>query len=106
MKKLEKPNLKEQELNIDTFGEIMNEFIKKNEVQMLITMPEGTQEPVLKDNTGCSPAVQFYILLAAMGNVIEELINLGLDPDKKESFVDGALDMVKEALMDEGKGDA
>ena len=103
MKKMEKPDLKRQELNIDTFGEIMDEFIKKNMVQMLITLPEGTLEPVLEDNTGCGVAVQFYILLAAMGTAVEELISLGLDPDQKESFIDGCLGLVKESLMKEGK---
>ena len=103
MKKMEKPDLKRQELNIDTFGEIMDEFIKKNMVQMLITLPEGTLEPVLEDNTGCGVAVQFYILLAAMGTAVEELISLGLDPDQKESFIEGCLGLVKESLMKEGK---
>ena len=38
------------ELDLDKFGEIMDDFLKKNEIRMLITLPEGSIEPVVEDN--------------------------------------------------------
>ena len=60
------------ELNIDTFGEIMDDFIEKNHIQMLIDIPEGTNEPQIKDNAQLGGVVQFYILLTAMKPIYKD----------------------------------
>ena len=43
---------KQEELTLEKFGEIMDEFLKNNEIRMLITLPEGTVEPQIQDNIG------------------------------------------------------
>ena len=53
-------------MDIDKFGEIIDEFLKVNHVQMLIDMPEGTEDVTIKDNVGMGPTVHFYILLQAL----------------------------------------
>ena len=38
-------------MDLEKFGEIIDNFLKENHVQMLIDMPEGTIEPIVKDKT-------------------------------------------------------
>ena len=94
MKKMNK------ELTIEEFGEIIDAFLKKNEINMLITLPEGTDKPQIRDNTGLGCTVQFYILLAAIQPVFKEMLET-LEPGEtqKESLIDGMLELVKDDLM-------
>lgn len=97
-----------KELNIDTFGEIIDNFLKENPVQILITMGNGTLDPDIKDNTGLGVVGSFYILLHAIAKAMNDLLDMQdkngdtlLDPRKKEQLVDGILELVKEELMAE-----
>ena len=92
-----------KELNIDTFGEIMDKFIEDNPIQMLIEMPEGTIEPEIADNVGMGSVIQFYILMHALekvssGMILRQLKGM-LDPTKIEDVIDGMLDLVKNSIM-------
>ena len=86
-------------MDLDTFGKLMDEFIEKNHVQMLIDMPEGTNEPVVKDNTGLGPVIQFYILLAAIKPIYIKMAGL-VGVKRDEQLIDGVLDLVKGELME------
>ena len=83
------------ELSIDTFGEIVDNFLKKTHVQMLIEMPEGTIEPEIDDGV-----VQFYILLQALKPIYKSIHDDILDHSKHEHFIDTLLALVKKDLMD------
>ena len=37
-------------LDLDTFGDLMDGFIKQNEINMLLTIPEGSMEVKVQDN--------------------------------------------------------
>ena len=91
-------------LNIDTFGNIMDEFIEKNHIQMLIDIPAGTNEPQISDNAQLGGVVQFYILLAAMKPVYKDIYDKILDHDGQEAFIDGILNVVKKDLMEVAEG--
>lgn len=96
-------NKTNEELTIEKFGEIMDDFLKSNEINMLITLPEGTEEPKISDNTGMGCVVQFYILLAAIPAVFKTMFEtMGLDENKKESLINGMLELVKGELMNYG----
>ena len=88
-------------LDIDTFGEIVDEALKRNRVQLLATMPEGSLDVEIQDNTGGGPVMQFYIawriLKAAMDATFEIL---PLDPDKKGEILDEMLKIVKDNVME------
>lgn len=92
------------ELDIDTFGEIMDKFMEDNPIQMFIEMPEGTIEPEITDNTQMGSVIQFYILLHALEKVTSEMILRQLkgmlDPAKTEDVIDGMLELVKSSVMD------
>ena len=87
-------------LDLDTFGEVMNGFIKENKVTMLVTLPEGSDDPVIKDNIkmGCVP--QFYILTKAIVPIFMEIYDRILDHSRWEEFVDKTLEMVKEEIAE------
>ena len=87
-------------LSFDTFGEIIDNFLKKAHVQMLIEMPEGTIEPEIDDNVGLGGVVQFYILLQALKPIYKSIHDDILDHSKHEHFIDALLALVKKDLMD------
>ena len=92
------------EMNLDNFGEIMDDFLKENHIQMLIDMPEGTIDPVVKDNAGIGAVVKFYIILNSLIPVCEEMKkDIGI-PDgytkEWEKMLDDILDLVKRDLLE------
>ena len=63
----------------------MDDFLKKNEIRMLITLPEGDIEPVVEDNVGLGSTVHFYILLNSIGAVCEQMQkDVGIDKSSAE----------------------
>ena len=94
------PNEAKEMLTIETFGEIMDEFLKTSHVQMLIDIPEGTIEPEITDNIGMGGVMQFYILLTAIVPIYKNMLIPLLDPAKKEDFIDSILGLLKEDLME------
>ena len=93
-----------EELNIDTFGKIMDEFIKENHVQLLIDLPEGTNEPQIRNNTRLGGVVNFYILMAALKPIYKDIHDTLLDHSKHEQFIDAILKLVKAELMEVAEG--
>lgn len=86
-------------MDIEKFGEIMDDFLKDNHVIMQIEMPEGSDVPEVKDNTGCGPGIQFYMLLKAMPYMLDEMISVTGDLEV-EGFLDGVLELVKKDVLD------
>ena len=92
-----------RELNLDTFGEIMDEFLKENKIQMLITIPEGSITPEVRDNVVLGPVVHFYILLKTLTAVVKETVDvMSIDAGSPEweHTVDVMLYLVKQDIMD------
>lgn len=86
------------ELNLDTFGEIMDKFINDAHVQLLIDMPEGTTDAVLKDNTGMGVVVQFYIILNAVEAVYKDMVKTMELDDSDDKLIDSLLDLLKQSI--------
>ena len=90
-------------LDLDTFGEIMDEFIEKNECVMLITMPEGTHTPSIKENMGIGPVGSLYFLFAAIPVLFGDMVKmLELAGDRKEveTLANGILDLVRRDMIE------
>lgn len=89
------------ELNLETFGDVMNALITQSNVKMLIELPEGTQVPKLTA-TGIG-TVDFYILLAAIPSVFRDMVD---EMGGKENItdagkmIDAMLDMVKADMLE------
>ena len=92
------------EFNLDNFGEIMDDFLRKNVINMLITLPDGTLEPVVEDNVGLGSTVHFYILLNSICTVCKQMQkDMGIDKKSAEwaNVVHALLKMVEAELLDE-----
>lgn len=90
-------------LNLDTFGEIMDEFLKENKIQMLIILPEGSETPEIESNARLGPVVYFYILLKALTTVVKETVDvmsINAGSPEWEHTVDVMLSLVKQDIMD------
>lgn len=92
-------------MDLEKFGEIIDNFLKENHVQMLIEMPEGTLEPIIKDNIGAGSVMKFYFLLNAISEVGKEMKNdMSIPSDDREGWeevVDAILKLLKAELMEE-----
>ena len=99
--------MKKRELNLDSFGEMMDNFIRANEIKMLLTIPEGSMEVEVQDNVGAGGVMQFYIMLNTIKTIAnrmkEDMKNGGLelDDDKWEETVDSLFALLKNELMEE-----
>ena len=96
-------NEQANELNLDKFGEIMDDFLKKNEIRMMVTLPEGSIEPVVEDNVGLGSTVHFYILLNSFRAVCEQMQkDIGIDKASAEwaNVVHELLKMVEGELLE------
>lgn len=89
------------ELNMDTFGQIMDEFLTKNEIVMQITLPEGTEEATIKSNVEAG-VVELFILLKAIPAVWRKMVQgiCGLPKEGQEEFADGILELIKKEMME------
>lgn len=90
------------ELNLDSFGEIIDRFLMDNEVQMLLTLPKGTLDVQVQDNTGLGITVQFYILLNAIIPICDAMVkDMGIDRKSAEweEVADTLLGMIKDEIM-------
>lgn len=96
-----------KELNIDTFGAIMDDFIKDADIQLVIGMPKGTTKPTLFDNTFNAPVIQLCILMNAIGPTIKKIWETTdkdgepmFRPDTMEEFIDEVLKLIKADIME------
>ena len=94
----------EKALNIDTFGEIIDEFLDANDVQMLITIPKGTNRPKVEDNIGIGPVGAFYFILKCIAPIANDMFSLfddkGGEAFEKEKLADALCDLVKNEIME------
>lgn len=92
------------ELNIDSFGAIVDEFLDNNDCQMLITFRKGNPVPEVTDNMGGGPVLTFYFILKAITPTFAELCNLisgkGTEGFDKEQLANALCELVKAEIMD------
>lgn len=88
-------------LDLDTFSEIMDKFIKDNEINMLITLPEGSIDPVVDDNVGAGSVMRFYIVLNALPTICKQVkADMGIDSDGWISVAETLSEMIKKEMLD------
>lgn len=88
-------------LDLDTFGEIMDKFIKDNEIKMLITLPEGSVDSVVDDNVDAGSVIQFYIVLNALPTICKQLKDdMDIDDDGWRSVAETLSEIIKKEMLD------
>lgn len=94
-----------KKLDIETFGEIVDEALKKNEVRMAVVMEKDSLEPEIMDNVGGGPVMQLYMTMHILKKVLDDTWTQmkGLDPDKKGDFLDEILEIIKDEVLEGSK---
>ena len=94
----------EKALNIDTFGEIIDECLEANDVQMLITIPKGTNRPKVEDNIGIGPVGAFYFILKCIAPIANDMFSMfdkrGGEAFEKGKLADVLCELVKNEIME------
>ena len=93
---------KMNELDLNTFGEIIDKFLKDNDVNMLLTLPAGTLDVQVQDNLGLGCVIQFYILLNSIKPICNAMMQqMGIDKTSPEwtKTVDTFLGMIKNEMV-------
>ena len=93
-----------QEDMINKFGEIIDKQLKENEINMVITLPEGSMDAEIRSSYDGIEVMNFYILLHALKKVVGGVIEqANVDEDKLEDMLDGMFEMVKNGILEEYK---
>ena len=92
------------ELNLDTFGEIVDKYLNDSDIYILLHMPEGTQAvEVEKSNLPESGVLYFFaalrMMIASAQKTHAEMSNTKSNFDWP-GFVDCLMDVVKEDLLE------
>lgn len=89
-------------MDLNKFGEIMDKFLEKEEVAMLIKLPEGTLEAEIEDNIGAGSVVQFYFLLQAFEAIGKQMRkDMELEgPEDWKKIVNSLTEILKTDLME------
>lgn len=89
-------------LDLYKFGELMDEFLKKEEVAMIIRLPEGTLEAQVEDNIGAGSVMQFFFLLQAFESIVKQMkSDMGIENKNDwESAVDELLKILRKDLLE------
>ena len=91
-----------EKMDLDFFGEVIDRFLKENTIHMILTIPEGTLDVRVQDNTGLGSVVQFYILLNSVKPILDSMFN-DMEIDRKstgyEKMVDALLGMIREEIL-------
>lgn len=100
---------------IDIYGEVIDDFLKENEIQMLVSFPEGSMNPEItssfsysklsKSSNESIPIMDLYILMHALKKVITNLYSMQdlMDASKKGEMLDAIFELVKSEIMNEEK---
>lgn len=104
LQKYLKDQAEQGNISLDMFGEIIDDFITKNECMMLITFPAGSSNPKIKDNMGIGHVGAFYFILKAITPTMNDLFSMfernGGKLDR-EKTVDALLRLVRAELLEE-----
>lgn len=89
-------------MDLDFSGEVIDRFLRENTIHMILTIPKGTLDVQVQDNTGLGSVVQFYILLNSIKPILNSMFN-DMGTDRKsagyEKMVDALLGMVREEIL-------
>lgn len=90
-------------MDLDKFGKAIDNYLKDNNIAMLIKVPEGTLDPVVKDNTGMGSVIKFYILILALKTICKEVrSDMSITSQEQwERVIAGILDLVRRNLVEE-----
>ena len=91
--------------NMDTFGQIVDEYLEQSDIYVLLHMPEGTQEvEVEKSNLPESGVLYFFTalrMLVATANMLHRELENTKQTFDWPGFVDALLELTRQDLIEE-----
>lgn len=91
------------EMTIEKFGEIVDRFITDAHIQMMIDLPEGTEEPKIYNTAHLGSVIEFYILMRAIKSGFKDMLKeMSQIPDFNS---DGDTDVLIDQLLELIKAD-
>ena len=89
-----------RKLDMNSFAEIMNEFLTDSDCALLIRSKPGTQEVTCQNNLGIGPVEVLFFLMKAMAQTAKKLMDIGGDFDP-ETTANVVADLVKDEILEE-----
>lgn len=89
-------------LTLGSFGEIMDQFLKDNEVCMLLTLSDGTLNVQVQENVHFGSVGWLHILLNAIKPIFDAVLkDMGIDrkSTERQKVADTLLGMIKDEIM-------
>ena len=97
-------NMNKKELNLDTFGEIMDVFIRKSACSMTVFKAENSEEWHV-EGAGCGAVVDFYIFLNTIEPIFLKMLEEMKHQIDAEKLAEALTDILKETLIAAAKED-
>ena len=85
-------------LNIDTFGEIMDEFIRKSAVGLLVCKEEN-EEDFTVQGAGCGAVIDFYIMINALQPIFLQMLREMKGKIDPELLATSLCDVMRDSLV-------
>ena len=93
---------KNQELNLDTFGEIMDDFIHNNKVGLMI-MKEPKSDDWEVTGVGMGAVMDFYIFLNALEPIYLKMLKEMKNQIDGEKLAESLTDLIRDGLITAAK---
>ena len=91
-------NMNPKELNLDTFGEIMDAFIKKSACGVAVYKEEDSEEWKI-EGAGCGAVMDFYIFTNGIEPIFLKMLDEMKHQIDAEKLAETLTDILKEALI-------
>ena len=89
-------------LDLETFSQVMDDFLTKNECQILVTLPKGTQKAAIESNVKLGPVGNIYMMLQAIHSSCGELFKMvEAGDDAREAMSAAICKMLYESLTED-----
>ena len=92
---------KKKELNLDTFGEIMDGFIRESDCGLLVSKEEGAEDFTVR-GAGCGAVIDFYIFLNALPDIYRRMLEEmgGRHEVDAERLAESLADMIEKEMLE------
>ena len=96
---LKEKNINPKSLDIETFGEIMDDFLTSYSYTLVLSSPKGSQNVNYQDNAGLGPVTVLFFLLKAIRVVVKQTSDMvgGFENEKLAEMI---AEMVRDDILE------
>ena len=74
--------MRRQQMNVDEIGELIDEYLKENDITMRIVFPKGTLDADILSPLP-SPVFEFYLFLHGLKKIFKNLLEMEVIDKRK-----------------------